>query len=77
MGRLNQMLREMYNENLVPITYISEANSEVVNHNRRLCILILLSERSEKELFRNWMQESERKATESTRDVPKDAVGRR
>lgn len=58
-GKINQVVAEMYANNLVPITFISEANTEVINHNRRVCIYVLLSERSEKAFFKKKMMESE------------------
>jgi len=59
MGKINQLISNIYNRNLVPVTYISETSTEVINHNRRLCIYVLLSERSEKKFFKQKMMESQ------------------
>src|SRR5690606_9984070 len=47
MSRINDMLNYMYDENLVPVTQLSDANLQAVYHNRSLYDFIIETDRSE------------------------------
>ncbi|MFA5865251.1 MAG: MCP four helix bundle domain-containing protein [Phycisphaerae bacterium] len=60
MGKMNQMLTKMYDENLMPIVYVTDANQELVNHNRRLCLIVMLPQKDEKDTFKKKMLDNEK-----------------
>ncbi len=63
-GKVNNMLNDMYNNNLVPIEDIANANSEAIHHNRDVFEFVLETQKAEMDKFREAMDKKEAKMKE-------------
>src|ERR1035437_3873286 len=63
-GKLNTMLGEVYNDNLVPITDIANANMQAIYHNRALYEYVVEQEKPEMDKIKVEMDKFEVKMKE-------------